>query len=213
MFVVTGGNPHLADGGINTMTISKQSKEAIQKKIAVYDTKKAEIAKIHSELVEAQRTCAAVKEKADQAPSIELIQELTNYERLCAVLEAKEQQLQNEYQEHVKANSGAVVAFGQQLLKEELTSNKEVHMTFNRLREILEIAVQVAEELQTEYNQHQHSVLDELRSLKPYLDEEAPSSWRFPSPEGNIHLLQESEIATLKNYYDSVCKGVAEQKG
>ncbi|SET99995.1 hypothetical protein SAMN04487821_14313 [Enterococcus malodoratus] len=187
------------------MTISKQSKEAIQKKIVVYDTKKAEIANVHSEL-------AAVKEKADQAPSIELIQELTNYERLCAVLEAKEQQLHQEYQEYVKANSGTVVAFGQQLLKKEMTSNKEVHTTFNRLREILEVAVQVAGELQGEYNQHQHSVLDELRSLKPYLDEEAPSAWRFPSPESNIHLLKESEISTLKNYYDSVCKGLAEQQ-
>lgn len=195
------------------MTISKQSKEAIQKKIAGYEAKRAEIAKIHSELVEAQRTCATVKEKADQTPSIELIQELTNYERLCAVLEAKEQQLQNEYQEHVKANSGTLVAFGQQLLREEMTSNKEVSTMFNRLREILEIVVQVAGELQEEFNQHQHAVLDELRLLKPYLDEEAPSSWRFPSPEDNIHLLKESEISTLENYYDSVCKGAAEQEG
>lgn len=195
------------------MTISKKSKDAIQKKIGVYDVKKTEIAKIHSELLDAQKTCAAVKEKADQTPSIELIQELTNYERLCAVLEAKEQQLQQEYQDYVKGNSGALVAYGQQLLKDELISNKEVSTAFNRLREILEIAVQVAGELRGEYNDHQQSVLDELWLLKPYLDEDAPSAWRFPSPEGNIHLLKESEIATLSNYYESVSKGVAEQKG
>lgn len=195
------------------MTISKQSIVSIQKKIDTYEAKKAEIASIHAELLEAQQTCAAVKEKADQAPSIELIQELTNYERLCSVLEAKEDQLHQEYQDYVKANSGTLEAFGQQLLKAELISNKEVSETFSRLEEILAIAVQAAGELHTEYNQHQNSVLDELRGLKPYLDEEAPSTWRFPSPVENIHLLQGREIATLKNYYDSVCKGAAEQKG
>ena len=125
----------------------------------------------------------------------------------------REQQLQQEYQDYVKGNSGALVAYGQQLLKDELISNKEVSTAFNRLREILEIAVQVAGELRGEYNDHQQSVLDELWLLKPYLDEDAPSAWRFPSPEGNIHLLKESEIATLSNYYESVSKGVAEQKG
>lgn len=177
----------------------EENKKMLDTQIAIYEQKKKEIDDLIVAIHQTEKDHTQTKKQAEETPTLKVVQQLANLERLFSVQKNKLQVLQEEYKQFVIDQTASLLAFGQRVQEEELSENEQIQERFIQAAHALNQAIEKSQELQDEYYRVQADTQKELRKLKPYMDPDNLRVIGFPRAQQTINLPSDSDISKLKD--------------
>jgi len=186
--------------------MKETNKKLIQKELANHNSKRDALEGLARELVNAQSERGILKEQLENTPNLKNVQELSNYDNYIALLESKQIRLKREFKTFIEENTPHLHSIRQNIMRDEMASNKEIKEAIEHATNALENAVQGVTSLIDIYHSEKAVVAKELSKLRECMDQGSYLYYGTQPYTDDYNLPGQKDISQIEDVLKAVKK-------
>lgn len=191
---------------LGVVTVKEANKKLIQKELANHNSIRDELEDLARELVNAHSERNNLKEQLENTPNLKNVQELSNYDNYIALLESKQTRLKREFKTFIEENTPHLHSIRQNIMRDEVASNKEIKEAIEHAANALESAVQGVTSLIDIYRSEKAVVAKELSKLRECMDQGSYLYYGTQPYTDDYNLPDQKDISQIEDVLKAVKK-------